>query len=208
MKKFIFFLVIILLPAISHAQLKIGLKLSPALNFNRIQTESDSLETESEGIRIRGLFGIFADFQFSENYYFNTGLLYVPKVVGVKVTDLTDGVISTARYNVEYIQIPIDLKLFTDEIALDKRLYFQVGVTVDISMKETIVEGYDPMISKFKPLDITGMFGGGLEVNVSKNTRLFAGLIYYRGLLNVVDSSTKNVIIKTDIIALDLGVKF
>ncbi len=208
MKKILFSLLILLSPVFLTAQVKIGLKLSPTLNFNRIEAASDSLETKSDGPWIRGIFGVFADIQFSENYNFNTGLFYVLKGIGVKVADLEDNSVYTARYNIEYIQIPIDLKLYTDEIALDKRLYFQVGVTVDVKIKDSAVQGYDPMVSKFKPVDTNFIFGGGLEARIGENTRLFGGLTYYRGLINIVDSSIEDIAIRTDMLALDLGIKF
>lgn len=208
MKKIILTLLITTFPIITHSQVKIGLKLSPTLSYSRVKSEKDTLETKSDGVWIRGMFGVFADFELADNYFFNTGLFFTPRVIGVSVTHTGDGAITTAKYNIEYLQIPVNLKLYTDEIALDKRLYFQVGVAFDVKMNDNSVKGYDPVISEFKPVDVAFLFGGGLEISISQHTRILTGITYYRGLLNVVNTSTEDISIRNDLFALDLGIKF
>jgi len=199
---------LILLPVISYSQVKIGLKVSPALNFNRIETNSDHIEVDSDGTRSGGLFGIFTDIPFSENYYFNTGVYFVPKGIGVKITDTSNNTDLVGRYNIQYLQIPLDLKLFTDEISIDKRLYFQIGLAADIKIKDKPVDEYDPVITEFKAYDLNLLVGGGIEIKLGENTSILGGVSYYHGFLNNVKSAPEELTIRTSMLALDVGVKF
>ena len=56
---------------------------------------------------------------------------FVPKRVGIE----SSGGVEEA-YRLHYLQIPIALKLFTNEVALDTRVYFQVGLTADVKLLE------------------------------------------------------------------------
>lgn len=191
------------------AQFKLGFKFSPSLSANRIDSDSDVVSFSSDGTGLRFTAGLIADYAITENYYFSTGILLASKRAAFKVTE-PDGV-RKEEYALQYIQLPVSLKLFTNEVALDKRIYFQVGATMDVNVKEEPKKDSYVYIEDFKLFDASLLIGTGLEYKVGVNTIVFGGFTYSRGLLNTVDEQIdldQDIILKNDYIGLDLGVKF
>jgi hypothetical protein len=217
------------------AQLKASLKFSPTLAMNLITDNSGIKDNESyddNGLGLRYSTGINLDFHFNNTVAFGTGLWFSVRKVGITTTnDLvpspnnkTDEV-----YNLQYLQIPLTLKMFTNEIADDMRLYFQVGPSVDFKINEKLLKGNeldkpvyaaafnDGKRAVFSYIDLSIIGGAGVEYQMGEHTALFVGLSYNRGLLNTLnpllkwgDGSYVNADInnKTSAISLDLGIKF
>lgn len=194
------------LPAWS--QVELGLQFSPSLSFNRIDDDDATESLSTNGVGFRGIFGLLADFYFQENYYFSTGLYFVPKRVGIE--DANNNI--SEAYRLHYLQVPASLKLFTNEVALDMRIYFQVGFTADIKILEDQISEEVAYIRNFRAFDSNFLLGTGLEYRMGYSTTVYGGLSYRRGLVNVVrnplDPSVGDIIIKNDMLSLDLGVKF
>ncbi|UOQ75788.1 hypothetical protein MUN84_14175 [Hymenobacter sp. 5516J-16] len=121
------------------------------------------------------------------------------------------------------MQVPVTVKLFTNDIATDTKLYFQLGGTLGGVIAGRIGgEKYytDPATtekskaSKHVIIPDAGLRAGlGVERQLGKNTKVLAGLSYHRGLLNIdnyfEDSrGFKEVELKNSEFALDLGIKF
>ena len=217
------------------AQLKASLKFSPTLAMNLITDNSgikDNKSYDDNGLGLRYSTGINLDFHFNNTVAFGTGLWFSVRKVGITTTnDLvpspnnkTDEV-----YNLQYLQIPLTLKMFTNEIADDMRLYFQVGPSVDFKINEKLLKGNeldkpvyaaafnDGKRAVFSYIDLSIIGGAGVEYQMGEHTALFVGLSYNRGLLNTLnpllkwgDGSYVNADInnKTSAISLDLGIKF
>ena len=217
------------------AQLKASLKFSPTLAMNLITDNSGIKDNESyddNGLGLRYSTGINLDCHFNNTVAFGTGLWFSVRKVGITTTnDLvpspnnkTDEV-----YNLQYLQIPLTLKMFTNEIADDMRLYFQVGPSVDFKINEKLLKGNeldkpvyaaafnDGKRAVFSYIDLSIIGGAGVEYQMGEHTALFAGLSYNRSLLNTLnpllkwgDGSYVNADInnKTSAISLDFGIKF
>ena len=204
----------------AFAQLEIGLKITPNMAWNRVETTND-VEVETDGSRAHLSGGIVADYFFSDNYAFSTGLLLSTKggkfKAGTESSDLM----------VQYVELPITLKLFTNEIAPDARLYFQVGgsagalVAARIDDEKTIkINPLDPnsteeKVSKsFNTLELSGLLGAGVEYQLGESTKVFGGLHYQHGLTNIEDDKFRgadfgdDLTIKNSVIGIDLGLKF
>jgi hypothetical protein len=127
------------------------------------------------------------------------------------------------KITTQYLELPLSIKLFTNEIATATRLYFQVGGSLNVPIG-TRVNGEkfytDPSNNTsvkagdyVKFFDADALAGAGAEYQLGTSTKLFAGLSYHRGLVNIDNyfESTrkfKDVTIKNSGLALDMGIKF
>jgi len=194
------------LPAFS--QFELGLQLSPSLSFNRIDDDDASVSLSTDGVGGRIVAGAFGDFYLRENYYLHTGLFFVPKRVGIEDADNS----TEEAYRLHYLQLPAALKLYTNEVALDMKIYFLVGFTLDVKILEDELSDEVRYVQDFQPVDAGLLLGSGLEYRIGYSTTLFGGLSYRRGFANVVkdqfDPNVGDIGIKNDMLSLDIGIKF
>ena len=114
-------------------------------------------------------------------------------------------------YNVQYLTLPLTVKLKTQEIALDKRIYILFGPTFDIALNSSLKEGTDPFIEDFSFGDVGLLMGTGIEFFLGNTTRISTGFSYSRGLVNVVNrtlNDSQDLTVKNDLFSLDLIVIF
>ncbi|WP_224999974.1 porin family protein [Cesiribacter sp. SM1] len=208
MKKTCLFLLGLVLAFGAQAQSKIGIKLSPTLSSNRINYEGNDAAFSSDGVGGRFVFGPIYDHFITDNYSFSTGILYAPKRVGLEIR--RGNTPTTESYRLQYLQIPATLKLFTNELALDTRLFFQLGGLLEVKINEqTDVDV--PVVDRFQFFDVSLHLGAGVEHRLGYNTILFGGFFYNRGLINAaakVNGLDDKLRINNDLLGLDLGVKF
>ncbi|UII28397.1 PorT family protein [Fulvivirga maritima] len=139
----------------SYAQVELGFKFTPTISSSRLNSDSDDFNYSSDGVGIRFAAGPFADFAFRENYYFSTGVFLVSNRSAFEITDKNNTVRYKEEYGVQYIQIPVAIKLYTNEIALDKRIYFQVGTTMEFNVKEKEKEEEYFVVENFRFFNVT-----------------------------------------------------
>ena len=191
----------------AQAQTQIGFKVSPLLSVNRVASDDVNISATSDGVGFRASFGPIVDFFLMENYYFSTGLLYTPKRAGVTIRE--GGAEQSEDYKLQYLQLPATLKMFTNELALDTRLYFQVGGIPEVKIDEKETSG-DTFVRKFRAFDFSVMAGFGVEYRLGVSSTAFAGITYSRGLINSASKKFDNhdFKLKHDLISLDFGMKF
>lgn len=188
------------------AQTKLGLKIAPVVSSNR--ATNDSLSVESDGSKMKVSIGLIVDKPLTETYYLSTGLIYVPKRVAFR---FADPALEDEEYNLQYLQIPLTLKLFTNEISPDVKAFFQVGAGLEFKVYE---EKQDPLyvaVNEFNAMDLSVILGTGVEYRAGINTTLFGGISYQRGLTNVVSEPNilnEDLQLRTTIFSIDIGVKF
>jgi hypothetical protein len=210
MKKLAFILLFILISSLEQvaAQVDIGIRFSPTFSFNRLQTDSDTLRLRTDGLGVRFMLGPILDFNINRNYYFSTGLFYAPKRVAYKSSSQSGNFNAEESYNLQYLQIPLNLKLLTNEVSLDKRLYFQLGTLIDVKINEK-ANVQDPIITKYNLFDAGINLGFGLDYRIGLNTRLNIGFGYYRGLFNVANvkqvALDERIKIKNDLFSIDFA---
>ncbi|SNC77471.1 Outer membrane protein beta-barrel domain-containing protein [Hymenobacter gelipurpurascens] len=206
----------------ASAQVEIGLKVSPSITSLRVDSPTQT-GFQKNGSKVGFGGGIVVDYFFGQNYAFSTGLQLAGKGGKILFLDPTTSKRVEQKIGVQYLEIPVTVKLFTNDIATDTKLYFQLGGTVGgaIAAKIDGSKRYiDPTTSKeSKALDhvITPdaavLLGFGTEYQMGQSTKLFAGVSYHRGLLNVEKYYNKQrnfseVSFKNSEVALDLGIKF
>ncbi len=229
MKKALLTVAALALAPAAFAQVEIGLKVSPSISYLRTDSPSaTSFSSESSKFSFGG--GIFMDYFFGENYAFNTGLFLTGKGGTISYYEVPPTVGGPRSVSVEqkiamqYLELPLTVKLFTNEVAPDTRVYFQVGGSLAIPV-QTRINGQKNYVDRYNgnsestagshvfDVDANIIGGVGAEYQLGQSTKFLAGLSYHHGLIDTdrYFEKTRNfdsVNIKNSIFSLDLGLKF
>lgn len=208
----------------AQAQVEIGLKISPNIGTNRVSSTRD-FKLTSDGARVHFGGGLVVDYFFGENYAFTTGLELIGKggTIKTRVLGLAD---TTTELGLQYLQLPVGIKLFTNEVAPDTRVYFQLGGEVGALIggkvngnKNEPTSASRKVTKGFNTPELGVALGIGAEMQMGKSTKVFGGFSYRRGLTDIADDSflnaeenkdfdSKEIVIQNSLFALDLGLKF
>jgi hypothetical protein len=220
MKKTGLLFIFCLLTFNAFSQVKFSLKLSPAIALTRVADKdgNDGINPASNGSGVGFVGGAALDFFITDNLAFNIGLNYVSTQMNMKY-GYPGGEYNFKR-NVQYVQTPVTLKAFTNEIATDLQLYFQLGPTINFKIAEKLkssnATGTDPEADDkiVSPIDAGLYFGAGVLYKVGESNALFAGFYYNRGLTNVTLTNTNSIKYNDyarthlDLIGLEAGIRF
>lgn len=194
---------------------RFGLKASPNVGWFKPDTKG----FESEGAKINFSYGLMTEFGLGNNYSLATGLevttlggkLSFPDSTFYYVDDIVDTanrfILMERTYKVQYIDLPILLKMKTNEIGY--LTYFgQFGFNFGFRTKATAddygrfpstakeAELEDNNINKDANLMRIGLnIGAGAEYNLSGKTSLLFSVNYNNGFTNALkknSSSLKN----------------
>ena len=210
---------------------KLGLRFAPNIAMNRVVDlqEKDGFSFNNNGAGVRFSAGLTGDFYFGKNYSFYTGLWYTVLRTGIKFdstgSQFPDN--GKAVYNLQYLQVPVALKLFTNEIGTDMKMYFVIGGTLGFKIDEKEKSWETSEISSAeKPSkgsghsfgDVGLLLGAGVEYQMGEATTLFFGLSYNRGLLDIASKKGPMWVdgrdasdfykISTSLLSLEAGIKF
>ncbi len=231
MKKIIIsFAAIIFLVASTYSQsyrqnkpLRLGLHFSPNLGYLSPETRS----YENDGVSLGYSYGLISDFSITENYYVGSGLFisHFGGKVNMPGTEIINDdeveVTHWRSYNLQYLNIPLTLKLLTNEIGYTTFLgQFGVGLGANIGAKgedKFFADNYeridnDPDIkSDIAFLRASLIIGGAIEYSLAENASIIIGIEYNNGFTNLITSKPDNVdkhSITTNYIQLTFGVMF
>ena len=214
MRKSLLFLSFILVGALAClSQTKLGLKFSPLFSSHKISLKSDQLEVFQGKTATRMSIGLIVDHPFTDTYFLSSGLIYLPKRVSINLEEEDGGTAPTnpfESYDLNYLQIPLSLKLFTNEIAPEISLFFQVGLILEFKIfDQALNEDYE-FISKFNFFDTAAIIGTGIEYRLGINTIFFTGISLQKGLINIINRTNPEypLVIRNKIVSIDVGMKF
>jgi len=214
MRKSLLFASFILIGALAcFSQTKLGLKFSPLFSSHKISLKSDLLEVSQGKIATRMSIGLIVDHPLTDTYFLSSGLIYLPKRVSINLVEEGSGTAPTnpfESYDLNYLQVPLSLKLFTNEIAPDISLFFQIGLALEFKIfEQELNEDYE-FISKFRFFDTAAIIGTGIEYRLGINTLFFAGISLQKGLINIINQTNPDypLVIRNQIVSIDLGMKF
>ncbi|RDV14081.1 PorT family protein [Pontibacter diazotrophicus] len=205
------------------AQIEIGLQVSPTIAGNRFIAE-DRYNFEKESNSLRLGVGVIADYFFAQNYAFSTGLMYRSKGAEISYNytrqDAGGATVTTSGTDditLQYIELPVSLKLFTNEVAPGTIAYFQVGGSLNTKVAaqvndQKVING-ERATKRFNIFEADVLLGGGAEFQIGQSTKLFGGITYHRGLTDIDDYyedllGDRNVSVKNNGVSIDFGVKF
>jgi hypothetical protein len=194
---------------------RLGLTAHPT--FGMIKAE----EGKGNGTNLGFAYGLMADFNFAENYSFNTGITVT--TINGKSTELNampyHAVVSSTapiaydlKYKMQYIEIPLVLKLKTSKIGAI-RWFGQFGLANDFQIKarQDAKNANGVLADNVNSADWTRFYragliiGGGGEFELDEHTSLMGGISLNNGLTNITES--KNMV-RNHFVSLNLGVFF
>lgn len=194
---------------------RLGLTAHPT--FGLINAE----EGKGNGTSFGFSYGLMADFNFAENYAFNTGLTIT--TVNGKSTEINvlpyHSVVSTPepiaydlKYKMQYVEIPMVLKLRTSNPG-DIKWYGQFGLThgFKIRARQDVQnnKGYQQdnvNSSSWTRFYRAGLvIGGGAEFEIDGKTSFITGVSFNNGLTNLTKSGGT---VRNHYVSLNLGVFF
>lgn len=210
MKYFIAASLVIFVINASNAQTKLGLKLTSSIISQRVSHTNDSVNIGKGSNAFNPAVALVIDMPLSDNYFFSTGIGYISKRINLEINHEGDNVSQSKSYNIQYVQLPATLKLHTSEVALDKKLYFQFGPIFEIPVHTKGNNNNLQLISKVQPIDVSLLFGAGIEIQLAPKTAILIGINYTRGLINIVSESQidDNLVVKNDLYGIDFVIKF
>jgi len=186
-----------------------GLKISPTVAWFKISPTvawfkaSDNLD--NDGSKIGFAYGLIADINFTNNYSFETGIDVTYR--GGKLKYLDTYKMKTV---LQYIELPLTLKLKTNEIGymtktneIGYMTYFgKVGFTTGVNIR---TDG-DFKKSDINPLNLALVAGIGTQYSLGGKTALLLGITFNNGFLDVVKEKHSKA--TSNFLAVDLGVMF
>jgi len=217
------------------SKFRLSVRFAPNIATNRVndENETDGLDFRSNGLGVRFSAGLNGDFYFGKNYSFCSGLWYSVFRTGLKYTGsgVYAGQSGKSIYNIQQVQVPVAIKLFTNEVATDMKLYLLLGGTLGLKINEKQVEWEatstgNTTLTAVKPSkgkassfgDVGLLLGIGLEYQLGDATAAFGGISYNRGLLNTASKNGPIGINKQDsdnfyslsatFLSLEMGLKF
>lgn len=215
MKKIVLFILfaLVLIPMgfSQDGLFRFGLKASPSLAWMRPETRG----YESDGTRLGFSYGVIADYSLGEYYALSTGLqisslggsLSYPHTVVVITNEGPEERTGILRrdYRLRYLEIPLTLKMHTDEIGYIT-YYGRFGFSPGINLRARGDDNFrfadanlDPLTEE--DLDIksqTSFFrlalvvGLGMEYSMGGRTALVGGITFNNGFTNVLSGRNVN----------------
>ncbi len=178
-------------------------------------------EGKSKGTNLGFAYGLTGDFNFAENYSFNTGITIITingKSTEVNAMPYHAVVSSTApiaydlKYKMQYVEVPLLLKLKTSKIG-ELKWFGQFGLSNGFNIKARQdaessgrVLADDRNSAEWTRFYRAGLVvGGGAEFDLDGHTSLSAGLSFNNGLTNLTTSEN---VVRNHFVSLNLAVFF
>lgn len=196
---------------ICRAQTKLGVQVSPGILGTRIAYDHDvrAVQSGPNSFNLSAL--LFVESSIGPNYYFSSGIGYTSKKLNLEYKNTRYDRVTSKSYNIQYVRVSVALKLYTNEIALDKRLFFQAGTLLDVAIHEKENMPGFRIIDSFHPMDVSLLLAIGLEVQLAPQTAVQFGCSYTRSLVNMAESyvpTIENLTVKNEIYSVEIAVKF
>lgn len=212
MKKMIIVLVAILLTSNlvkAQGNVRFGFTTSPGISW----MSPDNKNIKSGGVRVGFNYGAIVDFLIDDNdrYAISTGLTINAnggKLTGTSTDSSGNTLTSTLTPRLQHLEIPVGLKLRSNETASNLTYYGVLGLVPSFSIRnradysyQSPVSGvseeenikvkdlpfYPNTVDNIVPFQLSMQFEGGVEYRVGDNTALVGGLYFRNGFSNMID---------------------
>ena len=205
--------------------IEMSFRVAPGIGFNSADGTGSYSQFQSNGIGVRVSVGPSLDyFFFKDRYAFSSGLWYTIK----RSSFVIPGSFGQDRfkpgapagesvYNLQYLQIPLTVKMYANNIGPDLRGYIQCGGLLDIKLAEKALDPTTNALYKFANaggsyqrqygfMDFGVLLGAGVQYKINNVNAVNVGLSYQRGLVNVFRADELES--RNNTVALELGFKF
>lgn len=212
-------------PPLSRRYYELAFKFSPSITSNYVEGTNEFLPMNENGKASRITLGPIMDIFFLDTRCaFSTGIWYTVKsmsFIGPNViksayteTQLTQKVASS--YNVQYIQVPLSLKLVSSPIMRSFNCYVNFGGIFNYKIAEKAISKETNILYKhvletgntelLNKTNLGILIGGGIYRKVNSQNSLMLGFSYNRDLFNAV--SDPNLVSRSSIFSFDIGMIF
>jgi hypothetical protein len=200
-------------------------RFAPGISFNTVDGSGAYSRFNANGIGVRMSVGPSLDyFFFKDRYAFGTGLWYTIKRSAYTVPGsfgqdrLNPGLpVGEAVYNLQYLQVPLTVKMFANNLGHNLRGYVQCGGLMDVKLSEKPLDkdinalykyasGSGEYQRQYTLLDLGVLLSAGVQYKLNPVNALNLGLSYQRGLTSVMRDA--NLDSRNNTVAVELGFKF
>lgn len=176
--------------------------------------KSDTKGIDNDGLRLSFAYGLMTDIVLADNYAVSTGI--ESSYTGGKLKWGNGDTTHFATYKLQYLDIPLTLKMQTNEVNY-MTFYGRFGGSLGTRTKAigdfvtkhgsttTILEE-EKINGDINLFRISFIIGAGMEYSLGGNTKAIVGLNYKNGLTDTFKS--KDIKAKNSGIALTLGIIF
>ena len=199
--------------------LRLGFRAQPIFSWMHIETRN----LKNNGVSVGGKFGILIDKSFgkNKNYAFGTGIDFVMVAgsaltsdslykINIEPVGLDTVRLNSRKYKLQYLDIPLTLKLKTNPIG-DFVYFVQLGGTIGVNISAKSEDnGYSQLKnaqftetvklktglgsgSEVKLVRAEVSLGIGAEWSIISNLGLMMGVSYHKGLMNVFNGKNQNI---------------
>jgi hypothetical protein len=217
MKKYLFIAIIVLLSAKAFSQ---GSRFTVIVDPQFSWMNSDYNAIENAGTKFGVNIGLNLDMFFAPNYAFMTGIsinntggnLTFENIKILKTgsgdEELPAG--SRIHYKMQYINIPLGLKLKTNEIGY-LTFFAHLGLNSGINIKATAeVDDWEleneNISDEIHLFDLGYFIGAGAEYSIGGNAAVVLGLTYTNGFIDITDGNDSKVTLSN--FAIRIGILF
>lgn len=218
MKRFILFFFLIGGTYIANAQkFHFGLKIAPGIAW----LKSDTKSLDNDGVKLGFSYGIITEFALNKNENYSVATGFEVAYRGgktsqlVSITDangaIINSVIKKTKYSLEYLELPVTLKMKTNEIGAF-RYFGQFGIVPGINIKAKVTDDTegnfftDGSKSDINSFAASVLIALGLEYNLVGSTSMVVSAGFNNGLTDVLDVNRTKAI--TNLVSLNVGILF
>ncbi len=205
---------------------RFGITVDPQINWMK----SDVKTVTSEGSKLGMNIGLVMDKYFTKNYAITSGITI--NNLGGKLKygqdeelkgssgTITVPANTVVEYGLQYVSIPLGLKLHTNEIGYMK-YYAELGFNGHVNIKSKFdseeaslddlsTDGVsNESISESVSLFNAGYFiGGGAQYSLGGNAAIFIGVNYHQGLMDVIKEEVSDNKTVLGTVSVRLGIMF
>jgi len=204
----------------SNQRLRFGAYIAPNLSWMHPtagKSDDGRFSVQSNGSKIGYSWGLVAEYFFTENYGLSTGFQLNTTGGKISTRNTADTAVPLPNtviaadfdYNLQYLEIPFNLKLRSDELGGGVRFFGQIGLTagINIGKKATYTVAYRdesnmPETQAGKKEKLVGSLtmapamlqlnvGAGLEYPISGKMSFYTGVFFNNGFLPDATSPDK-----------------
>ena len=194
----------------SDTKFRFGLKVAPTLAWLKPETKS----VEADGAKLGFSYGLVADYNFSQNYAFGTGIEVSYRGGKLIAKDDVNGVSANAKSSLtlQYIELPLTMKLKTNEIGYITyfgRFGFAPGINIKAKGDFESDDGSEDDVSiksDIAVFNLSFLVGLGAQYSLGGKTAVMTGITFNNGFLDI--DKTDGTKVTSSFIALDLGIMF
>lgn len=211
MKKITFlligFLSISLTLMAQETPLRLGVQVSPTFSWMTTNDNSITGNGTNTGLNL----GLVGEYYFQDNYAITSGISLTMGQGGTleygvggnffpdselsdsSFTNLPNGV--NVRYGLQYIEIPLSIKLQTNEIGYLRYFaqipYFSVGFPIQgrADFSNGVTSENENVLPSLSKMSLTWGLGAGVEYALSENASFVGGLYFDSSILDIVEDA-------------------